>query len=157
MLKINRLADYATIIVVYLAQQSGKLSTTKAIAKATHLAEPTVSKILKKLTHSGFLVSELGVQGGYALKRAASEISLVQILEAMEGPLALTECNRQDSDCALEPYCHVSEHWQVIHQVVYQALDQIKLSTLAKHNHDHQAVTSQTHTLKHNHTLKDVG
>lgn len=138
MLKISRLADYATVIMAHLAQSPDKLCQAKAIAQATHVSEPTATKLLKKLTFAGLLRSELGVQGGYALKRAAPSISLVQILESIDGPLALTECSSEDNECALEPYCGVSEHWRLIHQKVHQALDGITLELLTKSHQSHQ-------------------
>lgn len=132
MLRITRLADYGTMILVYLAQQGDDgLRSANEVANGTHVMLPTVQKILKLLTRAGLVGSARGSGGGYCLARPATAISAREILEALDGPLALTECSTGESQCELEPLCHVSDVWQKINRALGAALDSISLADLA--------------------------
>jgi FeS assembly SUF system regulator len=130
MLRISKLADYGTVVMVYFAKHE-KLSNAKEIARVTHLAVPTVSKILKNLTQAGLLVSERGAGGGYRLQREASRISVAEILYALEEKRGLTECSVHGSQCALEAVCSVKGNWKLISQAVEKALRTLSLAELA--------------------------
>jgi len=92
---------------------------------------PTVSKLLKELLRSGLLVSQRGVNGGYSLSREPQEISLAEIIAALEGPIALTECSTDTIGlCALESCCAIKKNQQIISQVVRGVLDRLTLSDL---------------------------
>lgn len=132
MLRISKLADYGTVLMVYLAKRSQQLCSARDIALHTHLAVPTVSKILKRLTVAGLLSSVRGVSGGYRLKKPASEISIADIIYALEASRGLTECSLEPNDCSLQSVCHVQTNWRLISQAIESALDSVSLETLAK-------------------------
>ena len=112
MLRMSKLTDYGTMVLAQLAASDTGWTTAGQVADATHLGQPTVSKLLKSLVHSGLVVSTRGVQGGYALARPAAAISAAEILDALEGPVAITECSSSHGVCDLESYCRVGTAWQ---------------------------------------------
>lgn len=132
MLRISKLADYGTVIMVYLARCPQALCNARDIAMHTHLSVPTVSKLLKRLTAAGLLTSVRGVAGGYRLQRPAAEISVVKIIYALEEQSGLTECSMQPNECSLQHVCHVQGNWRLISQVIEAALDSVSLEALAK-------------------------
>jgi len=131
MLRISKLTDYGTVILVHLADlEQEQLQAAKDVATATHLALPTVQKVLKTLAHSGLVVSARGAEGGYRLARAPETISATEILDALEGPLAITECSDDDSHCEIQDDCQVGGAWQKISRAIRSAMDDIRLSDL---------------------------
>lgn len=130
MIKISRLADYAIQIIHALMPQDC-LSASK-IAEKTAIPEPTVSKILKKLAESGFLISVQGSRGGYQLSQSAEKISLAELITVMDGKPAMTECCKKDYDygCAQESVCGQQSNWQVVNQLIFSVLDQISLQDM---------------------------
>ena len=132
MLRIRRLADYGTVVMVYLAKQSQELCNARDIALQTHLSVPTVSKILKRLTGAGLLTSERGVTGGYRLQRAAAEISVSQIIFALEEHRGITECSLEPNDCSLQGVCAIQGNWRLISRAIETALESVSLEALAK-------------------------
>jgi len=130
MLRMSKLTDYGTMVLAELATNDQGLSTASQVADATHLGLPTVSKLLKSLAHSGLVVSARGVQGGYALARPAAKISAAEILDALEGPVALTDCSSSGGGCNLESYCRVGTAWQRINHSIRKALEGVSLADL---------------------------
>lgn len=130
MLRMSKLTDYGTMVLAQLAASDAGWTTASQIADATHLGQPTVSKLLKALVHAGLVTSSRGVQGGYALARPASAISAAAILDALEGPVAITECSSSNGGCGLESYCRVSSAWQRINSSIRKALEGISLEDL---------------------------
>lgn len=131
MLRISRLTDYGTMILVHLARRSGRVCSANDVASGTHVALPTAQKILKFLARAGLVVSVRGAEGGYALGRAPEAITAADILDALEGPLAITECSQTDSHCELESLCQVGGAWQRINKSIRSALDDITLADLS--------------------------
>jgi FeS assembly SUF system regulator len=105
MLRISKLTDYGTVILACLAAQPDRLWTAAEVAERTHVGQPTVSKLLKKLQRSGLVRSTRGSHGGYQLARPAAEITAARILDALDGPFAITECSGQHSHCGIESSC----------------------------------------------------
>ena len=132
MLRISKLADYGTVVMVYLARHVQELCNARDIALHTHLTVPTVSKILKRLTSAGLLTSVRGVAGGYRLRRPAAEISVAQIIFALEEHRGFTECSVQPNDCSLQRVCTIQGNWRLISHAIETALDSVSLDTLAK-------------------------
>jgi FeS assembly SUF system regulator len=132
MLRISKLADYGTLVMVYLTRHAQKLCNARDIAQHTHLAVPTVSKILKRLANAGMLTSVRGVAGGYRLQRPAAEISVGQIIYALEEYKGFTECSGQPSDCSLQSVCAVQGNWRLISHAIETALNSVSLEALAK-------------------------
>ena len=132
MLRVGKLTDYGTVVMTSLAQQPERLQSAAEIAAELGLALPTVSKILKALVQHGLLVSLRGAKGGYSLAVAPEEISVAQIIAAIEGPIALTECSDTAKLCEQESLCSVRGNWQRINKAVLTALQQVSLADLAR-------------------------
>ena len=132
MLRISKLADYGTVVMVYLAKRSPQLCNARDIALNTHLSVPTVSKLLKRLTAEGLLSSVRGAAGGYRLQRLAADISVTEIIYALDEDRGLTECSLQPNGCALQHVCLIQGNWQLISQSIESALASVSLAALAK-------------------------
>ena len=130
MLRMSKLTDYGTMVLAQLAASDHGWTTAHQIADATHLGQPTVSKLLKSLVRAHLVVSTRGVQGGYALARPAASISAAEILDALEGPVAITECSASSGGCDLESYCRVGTAWQRINHSIRRALEAVSLADL---------------------------
>lgn len=130
MLRMSKLTDYGTMVLSQLAASGDAPASAGLVAGQTHLALPTVSKLLKALTRSGLVVSTRGSHGGYALARSPDEITAAEILDALEGPVAITECSSHEGACNLEAYCRVGHAWQRINRSIREALEQITLADL---------------------------
>jgi FeS assembly SUF system regulator len=131
MLRISKLTDYGTVILACLAGQPDRLWTSAEVAECTKVGQPTVSKLLKKLQRSGLVVSTRGSHGGYQLARPPAEITAARILDALEGPFAITECSGQHSTCGIESNCRVGHAWQRVNGAIRRALTDISLAQLA--------------------------
>ncbi len=131
MLRMTRLTDYAIILMSYLAAHPGRVWNAQELAVGSHLRPPTVSKLLRILTRGGLLVSHRGAKGGYALARDPAEITVASVIGALEGPIAITDCNVADKGCEHETFCGVRSHWQKINWVVRDALESVTLSDMA--------------------------
>jgi FeS assembly SUF system regulator len=131
MLRISKLTDYATVILARLAAEPERRFTAAQIAAETRLASPTVSKLLKQLHRQGLVMSTRGSAGGYVLARPAADITAAQILDALEGPVALTECAGVASHCGIERTCRVGHSWQRVNLAIRRSLQEITLLELA--------------------------
>ena len=110
--------------------------TARNLAVESRLPLSTVSKLLKQLLQSGLLTSHRGIKGGYILAKAPGEISVVEIISAIEGPMALTECSTDVTGlCNLESFCPIKSNQQIINQAVRGVLDKITLSDLVTPMH----------------------
>jgi FeS assembly SUF system regulator len=130
MLRITKLTDYATVLLTALAAAPGRVHSATELAERARLELPTVSKVLKPLAHAGLVESFRGSNGGYRLARAAEDIPLIDIVEAIEGKLGVTECSGEHSACQLESHCDVRGNWRHINQVVADALRGISLAQM---------------------------
>ncbi len=130
MLRISRLTDYATVILANL--RDGGLASATDIAERTHIGLPTVSKLLKELQHAGLVRSVRGARGGYQLARPAANINAAAIIDAVEGPVALTECASGAGLCGLEASCLVGHGWQRISHSIRRALHDVSLEELVR-------------------------
>jgi FeS assembly SUF system regulator len=130
MFRISRMTDYGTLILVFLAEQDNRLCSATEIAGGTHVAQPTAQKLLKVLAKTGLVDSVRGADGGYRLARTPDSITTAEILDALEGPVAITECSTDDGDCELEPICHVGGAWKKINGAIRIALSEITLTDL---------------------------
>lgn len=130
MLRISRLTDYGTIVLAELAAQRPELRSAGQVAETTRIGHPTVSKLLKSLARAGLVTSERGSHGGYTLARPAEEISAADIIDALEGPLSITECSSHEGQCDFESWCHVGSAWQQINERIRSALGEVSLAEL---------------------------
>lgn len=131
MIKVNKLTDYAIVILNHLAKQTEQVFNASQLAQALNLPNPTVSKILKILLKNQFVISHRGAQGGYQLAKALKYISVAELIEAMEGRLAVTDCNVKGGHCAHEESCQMRSPWQKINRKVLELLSQISLADMA--------------------------
>ena len=133
MIRINKLTDYGIVIAVRIASgERGRLNTAREIAAATRVPQPTVTQLLKQLACSGILSSTRGATGGYALVEPPEAITVARLVEALEGPIALTECSEANCNCALEEDCAVEAPWQTISLAVRNALESVTLADMAR-------------------------
>lgn len=130
MLRVTKLTDYATVVLTVLAARPEAVMSAAELAECAGLESPTVSKLLKPLAQAGLVESFRGANGGYRLARPAAAISLVQIVEAMEGPLAMTECSLHDGQCGISGQCGVRNNWRRINDVVADALRAVSLAEM---------------------------
>lgn len=131
MLRISKLTDYAVVLSTHLAGLT-KPASVRELAEETGLPEPTVAKVLKTLAKAEVVVSTRGAHGGYSLARAPHAISIVEVISALEGPIAVTECTDDDASCAHETHCSVRGNWQRINDAVLGALSAITLDEMAR-------------------------
>lgn len=130
MLRMGKLTDYGIVLMSYLASKTYQKHSAHTLSDAVNMPLPTVRKVLKALSHAGLLVSERGAQGGYNLTRSPKHITVAEIITAIEGPIALTECVSDESHCEQEAHCTVQTNWTRINNAVFHALDEVKLSDM---------------------------
>jgi FeS assembly SUF system regulator len=131
MLRIGKLTDYATVILASLAGDRARILNASTLAERTHIAAPTVAKLLKQLHRAGLVNSTRGTRGGYELARSPDHISAAAILDALEGPIALTDCSVGTGHCCLEQSCQVGRTWQRLNVAIRKSLSEISLAQLA--------------------------
>ena len=134
MIRLGKLTDYGLLLMCQIARSPfGKWHTARELAAACHLPMPTVNKLLRTLLHNGLLASHRGVKGGYVLTRNPELIPITEIISALEGPFALTECSSDIAGlCGLESSCPVKDNQRIINQVVRGALERVMLSDLSR-------------------------
>lgn len=143
MLRISKLTDYATLILTYLASASSQVVSAASIAKTCHLSVPTVSKLLKILADAKLVTAFRGTGGGYLLARDITEISIADVVTAIEGKLAITECCIS-THCGLDAWCTVKENWKQVNKIILNTLAEIKLSDMIRPLHIRPLKADQT-------------
>ena len=134
MLRLSKLTDYGTVLLAHLAANGGSVCSAADVATATGVAVPTVSKLLKLLGRNGLVTSTRGANGGYRLAHDPSDISAADIIDALEGPVSITECSSSDSQCEHEGVCSVGGAWQRVNVAIRRALDDVSLNDLLRSN-----------------------
>ena len=130
MIRLSRMTDYGVVVMAQLNQNPGT-TTAPELAQATGLPAPTVSKLLKQLARSGLVDSHRGVNGGYALTRDLEGITAMEIIEALDGPVALTACVEGAEDaCNVESLCPMRGGWDKVNAAVRRALREVTLADL---------------------------
>ena len=137
MLRVSKLTDYATVVMTVLAATAAArgadaVISAQELAERAHLELPTVSKLLKQLAHAQLVNSTRGVNGGYRLAREPQQITIADIVTAMEGPIGMTECGAHAGLCDHEPHCGVRVNWQRINQAIAQALANVTVADMVK-------------------------
>ena len=133
MIRLTRQADYGILLLVHMAGEPfGSVHAAPELASLTGVHVPMVSKILKTLARGGLLVSHRGPRGGYALARQPREVSLADVVQVLDGPIAMTACTGHEPDCGLESHCRVLPHWQHLNQVVVDALSRTSLAQMVQ-------------------------
>lgn len=133
-MRLSSMADYAVLTMTAAARHCGRARVNAAqLAEETGLPAPTVQKLVSRLSAAGLLKSVRGAGGGLMLARPAAAISLADIVEAVEGPIALTSCVEQGKhDCTLEAACTLKPHWPAVNDVLRGALAGIPLTQLVR-------------------------
>jgi len=133
-LRISKLTDYGTVVLAHLADHDTQVSSAADVATATGIGLPTVSKLLKALAKAELVNSTRGSHGGYKLARPAATISAAEVIDALEGPVSITECSSAESQCNFESVCSVGGAWQRINVAIRRSLDEVSLADLLKAN-----------------------
>jgi FeS assembly SUF system regulator len=133
MLRLTKLTDYAVVVLCHMAGRGeAGACTARDVAEATRIPQPTVSKVLKQLVREGLVDSLRGAKGGYRLARPAADVSVAEVIAAVEGPIGVTECTSEESGCEHEPTCSVRENWHHINRVIRDALSKVSLAEMAR-------------------------
>lgn len=131
MFRLSKLTDYAVVVLAEMARQPGALLSASTLSERTGLPEPTVAKILKLLTKQELIISVRGVAGGYKLEKPSKDLSVTDIIAAMEGPIALTACVETSHDsCALEGVCALNGRWSQVNNAIQAALNNVTLADM---------------------------
>ncbi len=133
MLRVTKLADYGIVLLTYYATNSGATFNARDVARVVRLPLPIVSKVLKLLSRHGLLASQRGIKGGYGLAKPPQDITVAEIIRALEGPIAVTECTDSiRGDCGLEVGCPVRTNWHLINRAIHDALEKITLAEMTQ-------------------------
>lgn len=132
MIRVSRLADYASVVMACLARHPGEVLPAAQVGEETHLELPTVSKLLKQLARAGLVESFRGAAGGYRLAKPAQNISLAEIVEALDGPIGLTACSVGSRGCERQSYCAVAHDWQGVGAAIGNALRGVSLADMLR-------------------------
>jgi len=132
MLRISKLTDYGTVVLAHLADLENDLASAVDVAATTGIAPPTVRKLLKALGKANLVTATRGSHGGYRLARDASQISAADVIDALEGPVSITECSSSTSLCDFESNCAVGGAWQRINIAIRGALTDVSLADLLR-------------------------
>lgn len=134
MILVSKLADYAVVLAVRLAQQPGEGSlSAQALSDGTRLPAATVAKVMKALAKAGLVIGARGASGGYRLSRQPGAITVADLVAAIDGPMALTQCSGAEGDhlkCEHLPYCGTKLHWGRINDAVSTALAAVTLADM---------------------------
>ncbi len=132
MIRLSRLTDYAVTLLTQMVREGKEYWSASDLAEKSAVPLPTVAKILKQLSKTEILVAQRGAAGGYKLSRSANDITIATIIEAMDGPIALTDCAEGgDQDCRIQTICPMSGNWDKINRAVKHALDAVSLADMA--------------------------
>jgi FeS assembly SUF system regulator len=127
--RLNRLTDYAVVVLAQLAMRPDRCLSAQELARETAVPLPTVAKVLNALSHDGLVVSQRGAAGGYSLGRAPETLSVASIIQAIEGPIALTACVDGSSEtCEVESLCLLRGTWDTVNSAIREALECVSLA-----------------------------
>ncbi len=137
MIRLSKLTDYAVVVLTEMARIDARarqptVFTAPALADRTAAPVPTVQKVLKLLVKGGVVVSTRGAAGGYALARTPDRITVAQIIQAVDGPIALTDCvDGAEGSCGVERLCPIRGNWDKVNRAVRVALESVTLADMA--------------------------
>lgn len=132
MMRLNRLTDYAIVLLARMAEKPDEVRTVPQLATQTVVQQPTVAKVLTALAKGGIVSSHRGVSGGYSLARRPADISVAEIITALEGPISLTACVEDaDDECSVESLCAMSGNWNKVNTAIRNALEGVTLDDMS--------------------------
>lgn len=131
MLRVSKIIDYGTLVLTHMASDPERVFSAADLAATLGLGQPVVSKVLKSLAQREIVKSTRGARGGYALGRAAEDISIADIIDALdEQPFGLTECTATPGSCSVEAACNIRSNWQRISAIVRKTLEQVSVADM---------------------------
>ncbi len=130
MIILSKLADYGGIVAANLAAAPERQMTAAALAQEARLPRATVAKVLKALAHAGIVAGARGAAGGYRLARSAKDISVAEVVAAIDGAIGLTQCTSHMPECRRSDFCPTRLHWHRINQAVGTALGAVMLAEM---------------------------
>ncbi|MBV8061827.1 MAG: SUF system Fe-S cluster assembly regulator [Alphaproteobacteria bacterium] len=132
MIRLSRLTDYAVVLLGQMVRHPAQLLAASDLVEQTGLPMPTVSKIMKQLARTGLVSAQRGAAGGYKLARPAGEISIATLIEAIDGPIAITDCAEgAEHDCQMKKSCPMMANWNRVNIEIRRALERISLEDMA--------------------------
>ncbi len=132
MFRLNRLTDYGVVVLTQMSRNPNALRTAPQISQETGVPLPTVSKLLSALAHGRLIESHRGAAGGYTLNRPAEDITVAEIIQALEGPIALTACvEGSEDDCDVAALCPMRGNWDRVNKAIHGALSEVTLADMA--------------------------
>jgi FeS assembly SUF system regulator len=134
MIKLGKLTDYAVAVMVQLGRDGVDVArSAHQLADRTAIPEPTVAKVLKKLSRQGLVESVRGAAGGYRLRHAPDKLSVCDVIEALDGPISIVSCASGGAEtCRAEPKCPAKGKWGPVNQAVRAALQAVSLADMAR-------------------------
>jgi FeS assembly SUF system regulator len=129
-MRLTKLTDYGIAILAFMASRPNLLFVSADVASQTAIPGPTVAKLLKLMTKSGLLLSRRGVKGGYCLAAHPEATSLATIIQALEGPISLTQCVTSAAGCEISAHCRMQTPWLRLNDLMTQWLTAVFLSDL---------------------------
>ena len=139
MLKVTRLADYAVAIIYAFSGSEKEILSSQDIIKKTKLHKATVNKLLAQLVKKNFLEPFRGTKGGYRLKKGLDNISIRELIEAIEGPVLLTDCmNKNANTCNLFSVCNTKNIWSFVNIEINNTLENIKIKDIKSKKFNYQ-------------------
>ncbi len=120
------------LVITRLAERPRALLSAQQLAEECHLELPTVSKVLKLLCKANLLNSVRGAQGGYRLERSAEQISVTDVISAIEGPMGVTQCSSEPGSCSHESVCQLRGNWHVIDHEIHRLLDNLSIADMRR-------------------------
>jgi FeS assembly SUF system regulator len=149
MLRIGKLTDYGLVALNQLAVAGAVKQSTDDISKATGLSIATVRKVMKAIVDAGLVIAQRGSKGGYRIARAPAQISVLDVVQAFEGPISLTECSADDNNCEITESCSLATNWTGINDLLLRVLGDITLEDIrnpdVQENLHHQVLDQLHH------------
>jgi len=130
MLRIGKLTDYGLVVLNQLAVAGAVKQSTDDISQATGLTVATVRKVMKAIVDAGLVNAQRGSKGGYRIARAPAQISVLDVVQAFEGPISLTECSADDNHCEITESCSLASNWTGINDLLLRVLRDITLDDI---------------------------
>lgn len=130
MLRISRLTDYGILLLVEVARRPKDRHNATELSEEAGVPLPTVAKLLKMLAKGGLLEGHRGIQGGYSLARPPEAITMAEVVQAVEGPIALTLCSEGPGACDMEHGCATGDHMRLVNHALVEALERVTLAQL---------------------------
>jgi FeS assembly SUF system regulator len=134
MIRLSRLTDYAVALLSHMGKEGDKdLWAATDLTEKSGLPLPTVAKIMKMLAKSGLITAQRGAAGGYKLARAQKDISVAEIIEVMDGPIAITDCSKGSArtGCSIQSICPMNDGWNKVNSALRKALENVSLAEMS--------------------------